>query len=432
MTATIEGQWPAWRKIAFRFMFIYLALQITPWTWLNEIPGVGYVTQFYYLSWNWLVGMANAKLFHIATVLVPKNGSGDTSFGWAELYLTILLAFIGCIIWSLLDFTRRNYTHLNYWLCLFVRYYIAMMAFIYGIEKLFAMQMPFPNLHQLATPLGDLLPMRFSWMFVGYSPVYQVFSGLMETVAGVLLLYRRTTTLGIFVATGVFINVMMLNLSYDIPVKIFSMQLVVDCLFLLANEGDRLIRLLVLNKPVAESQTYHYNFSKKWARCTRIALKILFIVVAIGLQFYYNFNYYSESHKTPGKQPVKNGIYAVTVFNVNNQNVPLAYTDSLSWRDVIFEDGLGSVKTTDTSFRQRYKRGYFYYKADSATRSLQFRKQAADSLAFITLNYSTPDENTILLWGKQRNDSLHITLKRTNRHFQLAERQFHWLSEHNR
>jgi len=26
-------------------------------------------------------------------------------------------------------------------------------------------------------------------------------------------------------------------------------------------------------------------------------------------------------------------------------------------------------------------------------------------------------------------DSLHVELKRTNRHFQLAERQFHWLTE---
>ena len=45
-----------------------------------------------------------------------------------------------------------------------------------------------PTLSQLATPLGDLLPMRLSWLFIGYSTPYQVFSGVMETVAGLLLL----------------------------------------------------------------------------------------------------------------------------------------------------------------------------------------------------------------------------------------------------
>ena len=81
--------------------------------------------------------------------------------------------------------------------------------------------MPFPALSQLATPLGDLLPMRFSWLFIGYSVPYQFFSGAMETIAGLLLLYRRTVTAGLFAATGAFLNVVMINLSYDVPVKLY-------------------------------------------------------------------------------------------------------------------------------------------------------------------------------------------------------------------
>ena len=34
--------------------------------------------------------------------------------------------------------------------------------------------------------------------------------------------------------------------------------------------------------------------------------------------------------------------------------------------------------------------------------------------------------------GRARQDSLFIVLRRSKRHFQLAERQFHWLSEYNR
>lgn len=117
--------------------------------------------------------------------------------------------------------------------------------------------MVFPSLHQLATPLGDLLPMRLSWLFIGYSSPYQIFSGVMEVFAGSLLLYRRTATLGAFVAAGVFTNVMMLNMCYDIPVKIFSMQLVAVSLFLLANESKRMICFFILNKPADTCSIYH-------------------------------------------------------------------------------------------------------------------------------------------------------------------------------
>jgi hypothetical protein len=48
------------------------------------------------------------------------------------------------------------------------------------------------------------------------------------------------------------------------------------------------------------------------------------------------------------------------------------------------------------------------------------------------MRYEVPDTNTIRFWTKVRNDSLFVELTRTNRHFQLAERQFHWLSEYNR
>src|SRR5439155_20713898 len=106
-----------------------------------------------------------------------------------------------------------HYERLAFWLRMIVRYYIATFALSYGIIKLFAMQMSFPTLSQLATPLGDLLPMRFSWLFIGYSTPYQIFSGVMETTAGLLLLYRRTVTAGLFASTGAVRNGVMSNLA---------------------------------------------------------------------------------------------------------------------------------------------------------------------------------------------------------------------------
>jgi hypothetical protein len=48
------------------------------------------------------------------------------------------------------------------------------------------------------------------------------------------------------------------------------------------------------------------------------------------------------------------------------------------------------------------------------------------------MRYDVPDTSTIQFDAAIRGDSVHVELVRMPRHFQLAERQFHWLSEYNR
>jgi hypothetical protein len=166
-------------------------------------------------------------------------------------------------------------------------------------------------------------------------------------------------------------------------------------------------------------------------RITRVVFKIGFIIVAVVLPFFSVLDLYKSANKAPAKQLVKNGVYEVTTFAINKRSVPFSLSDSLRWQDVIFEDGTGSIKTADTAFRQRYRRGYFAYTTDN-THIIHFKKHQTDSLAFLNFHYEMPDGITLRLWGKQHGDSLYVELKRINRHFQLAERQFHWLSESNR
>ena len=422
--------WPLWQKILFRFFFIYFAFVVTPWTWLDQIPGVSFVTQFYYQLLDWAVNTANAKIFHVRPELVPLNGSGDTSYGYAQMDLFLVLSFIGCIVWSILDRHRPNYKKLNYWLCLFVRYYVALVAFAYGIIKLFSLQMPFPSLSQLNTPLGDYLPMRLSWMFLGYSSPYQIFSGAMEVLAGTLLLYRRTTTLGVLLATAVFMNVMVLNLSFDIPVKLYSIHIVALCLYLLANESQRIICFFILNKPAQVCSTYQFPLTKKWMRVTRIVLKTLFIIVAVGMVFYNSVKWKNETDQVNDPRPLRRGVYDVATFVVNNDTIPPNYGDTLRWQDFVIDTKQsGSIRTSDTAFRQLYRRGYFSYSSDSVLKKLTMKKGGVE---FASFTYEMPDTNTILLHGNKRGDSLFVILKKTARHFQLAEKQFHWLSEYNR
>jgi len=430
-----NSQWPLWQKILFRFFFIYFIIYTEPWTWIGLVPWqwAGKITEPYYKFMDWLVNTANNKIFHVYDSLVPINGSGDTSFAWIQLRLFLLLAVVGYIIWSLVDVKRSNYNFLAYWFRLTLRYTLIISCFGYGIAKLFCFQMPFPSLSQLATPLGDYLPMRLSWMYMGYSSTYQFFAGAFEVLAGILLLFRRTATFGTIVALGVFTNVMIMNMGYDIPVKLFSAHLVVICFVLLAFEYKRIFALL-FNKPMPAGIVYRPVILKKWVRIAGYVLKLAFIVFVVILPFKQDYELYKDEKKAQATGPIKPGVYEVKTFVLNSDTIPYSYVDRLRWKDVIFDNNTGgSVGSIDTMFRQRYGRGYFNFTIDS-TQNLEMVKRTVDFKSFPLgkLHFVLPDSNTIILSGMLRKDSVYALLVRTDRHFQLTERQFHWLSEYNR
>ncbi|MGL1636580.1 hypothetical protein ACSTI0_00820, partial [Vibrio parahaemolyticus] len=84
----------------------------------------------------------NKWIFHIVPNTKIPNGNGDYPEQWMELYTSLLLALVSSIIWSIIDSKRKEYTKLNYWLFVAIRYFVILNGFSYGIFKLFAVQMP--------------------------------------------------------------------------------------------------------------------------------------------------------------------------------------------------------------------------------------------------------------------------------------------------
>src|SRR5688572_4857253 len=428
--------WPLWQRVLFRFFAAYFVLTIEPWDWFRLIPGLSFVLRPYDAALDWAVRAGNARLFHVRETLIPANGSGDTSYAYARLCLVLTIAAVACIAWTVLDRKRPHYERAAYWLRLMVRYYVAIPALAYGIIKLFMLQMSFPTTSQLATPLGDLLPMRFSWLFIGYSFKYQFFSGLMETVAGLLLLYRGTVTAGLFAAVGAFLNVVMINLSYDVPVKLFSMHLLFASLFLLALDSRRLVRFLVLNRATPPTTAYDFPFAKPWHRWGGRAVKAFFVWQILLQPMQGGWTRYKTVNAPPVQGPFRQGVYDVKHYVVNGDTIPAASPDTLRWKDLIIDNaGAGSVNTRDGVFWRRYGRGYFRYRPDTSTRMVSVWKISTiprDSTFLFTMRYEVPDSTLIRFHTKIRDDSIHVELVRVPRHFQLSERQFHWLSEYNR
>src|SRR5207247_818050 len=65
-----------------------------------------------------------------------------------------------------------------------------------GMVKVIPTQFPAPSLLTLVAPVGNLSLQGFLWTSIGASAPYQIFTGIVEVLGGLLLLAPRTTLLG--------------------------------------------------------------------------------------------------------------------------------------------------------------------------------------------------------------------------------------------
>jgi len=131
-----------------------------------------------------------------------------------------------------------------------LRFYLALVLLGYGVVKVYAAQ--FPQLWaNLDTPPADLSPMRVAWQFFGYSRSYQQFLGWAEVVPALLLLPRRTATLGALLTIVVMANVFAINIFFDVSVKLMSVLYLAAALLIFLQDTGRLWQFFIANQPVA-------------------------------------------------------------------------------------------------------------------------------------------------------------------------------------
>ncbi|MEO9484542.1 MAG: hypothetical protein ABJG47_13885 [Ekhidna sp.] len=427
-----NSSWPQYQLILFRFFTIYFILSTAIWSWLGSIPGFSFLNSIDSTLSGAYTEFFNNYIYQVKETLVPTRGSGDTSMGWATLYAQLFIALVGGVLWSILDRKRTHYTWGSLIVRNIVRHYIILFAFIYGIIKIFGLQMPSPSNSYYATDLGHFSGMRFSWNFIGYSKGYEFFSGLMEALVGVFLLYRRTVVLGALLGVGVFANVFLLNISYDIPVKIFSFQLLFACFFICANNLQRIFNFFLLNKPVSPDTSWDIPQLKPWFKPTRIVLKVLFIIGFVAYPFYnYQKAYVSRSNRTT-PPPFESGFYSIENFILNGDTIPPTLDSKLHWKDVVIDNGnRGSIGLIDSTFRVRYGRSFFFdYSLDSTDNLLTIKRFANDTFDLFKGSFIRLSDTDLRLDGIYKNaDSLQLDLIWDVRDYKLARKEFNWLLE---
>lgn len=413
--------WSFLQRLAFRFVFLYFAIYIFP-TPNNELPVVNKVyEEINNLLHRFIPWFAKAFFGYKNEITTFTNGSGDTTYDYMLWFFGIVLTVAGTILWTLLDRRRKSYNTLYYWIRVLVRYYLFYTMVSYGLFKVIKLQFPFPYLSRLVQPYGESSPMGLAWTYMGYSDTYNYFTGFAELLAGVLLLFRRTTTLGALVSLAVMSNVFMMNMGYDIPVKLLSFNTILMSLFLLWKDLQRLINFFITNKPAGAANLNLPYSGKKW-RYSFIALKYLFIIFI----FWVNLDLAISSQKEYGDKAPKAPLYGIyyteSIVKNNDTLRPLA-TDSSAWKRLLIQfENYAMIKMMNDSTR-----GY-NFRVDTMTKTItMFSRQ--DTVNKNTLRYVF-EKGYLSLSTRMNEDSFQIRMKRFDENnFRLVNRGFHWVNE---
>ncbi|MFL6201531.1 MAG: hypothetical protein ACJ76J_20350 [Thermoanaerobaculia bacterium] len=405
----------------FRFLFSYLVLYNFPFP-LDAIPVYGEVLeQSYRETWNMVLPWVGEHILGTEVRLRGGSGRGDSTYGYVQIFCYLILALAATAVWTLLDRRRADYARLHEGLRVYVRFALAAVIIGYGAYKVIPEQFgtPFPS--DLLQPIGESSPMKLLWTFMGASIPYVIFTGAAEMLGGLLLVARRTTLLGALVCIGVLSNVVMLNFSYDVPVKLYSSHLLLMAVFLAAPDLRRLASLFVWNRRVPPAEQRPLFASRQGNRAALVfrTVFILYLTV-VALQ---------ESHKNKlefADVAIRQrfyGVWEVEELAVDGSVRPLLATDETLWRRLVFDwpEAMGIQYAHETGIREyelRLDPGPHRYTLccdPEWQAAISFKQVEPDVLAL----EGTVDGKQIRGRFRRLDDS----------RFPLVSRGFHWINE---
>ena len=401
--------WSRGSKIIFRFIFCYFLLYMT----------LMFISGFLEVPIRWI----GKTIFGISyTYDVSGFGSGDNTYSYLTVFLNFILALIFTVVWSILDKNRKEYNKPFYWLTVALRFFLFAAMLTYGFVKVFQIQFQPPSFTRLLEPLGDFSPMGLAWTYMGYSKGFGMFAGLMELLGGILLVYRRTTTLGAFIIIGVMTQVAMMNMMFDIPVKLFSIHLVLMAMVLFFTDFKRFSNVFIKNEPTEYYAFYNPISDKSYHKIMGNIKKVGLAILIIGgciLGYIAELNISDKNHRPP-----LYGIWEVQTMIKNSDTLPPTITDANRWRYFIIQRKGSAVVKTMTDELIGYK-----LEIDTVKHHLALidRQVETDTLK---LHFTQSKQGALEFKGQRASDNYIMTLReKPVDSFTLVKTGFNWINE---
>ena len=244
----------------------------------------------------------------------------------------------------------------------------------------------------------------------------------MEMMAGILLFIPSLTTLGALMCLASTLQVFVLNMIYDVPVKLFSFHLVLLTLVLLAPDASWLARVLVLNRAAGPRSEPPLVHGRRVQRVLLIGQLVLGAYMA-GLSLCNARTAWTE-WSTGAPKSALYGIWDVDDMSIDGEDHPPLTSDRDRWRRVLFDSPtLAAVHGTDNTL------SYYASTLDIGNRTLTLgRPDDQSHKSTLTLERPTPSQ--LVLDGEMNGRKVRMQLHRFEKKFLLLSRGFHWVQEY--
>ena len=402
--AASNMKWTVWQKNAFRFFFLFLAsTSFTAYNVLITIFSSSWETHSRFLSvLRQPIAWLDNHFYHFG--FIPDKHQtffGDGPFGWAFMLTLFFLSVAGTIIWAIADRKRNNYNRLHFWFRSYLAYYLFLTLVIYAVEKIIPVQMPYPNVTDLLTRVGDQDGFTMVWNFIGSNSAYSIFTGICELTAAILVLFRRTRVFGSLFMVTVLTNVVCLNVFYNIMVKLLCLQLLVTALFLLAPYVPALFRFFYKLQPVSLSES-EYRFSTPWKKWTVVLLLLApawvsFAIVKKSMDTYKQNISNRENQK----------LYNAEIFMRGNDTLPPLLSDTLRWKRFVFT-AFRKEKMV-VIYNMQDAADYYDYDTDSIHQTITLHDNP-DTLSWHVFKYGYPLPGKYQLSGTWKGQPVTVIL----------------------
>ena len=421
----LSNDWTPPQRLAFRLGVVYLALfclvtQISgslipnPWVPYRDLGRLWPVREITHWVGRTVFGI---------DVPLDDVSSGETLFFWIQWSWIIAAAGVAALASSLMA-RRRDYASWLPWCGLAVRVALAASMIEYGMTKVIPTQFPAPPLTALVTPAGDMSLSALLWTTIGSAPAYEIVTGCVEVLAGVLLLLPRTVTLGALLALASLTQVLLLNLTFDIGVKLVTTHLVVLAVILLVPTA-RLFAVWVGFRSEMLAIGADPRSRRPFTSRPAIAAQLLLAVYLLGMQTWINWSFWQVGGGGRPKS-VLYGIWNVERLTVDGQvRPPESHDYDRRWRRVIFDEPEAVViQRTDDSFAR------YGASIDRGSGTIVLVK--GTSLTWTShLTYDRAADDRLSLDGDMDGHRIQAELKRVDRSaFPLLNSSFRWIRPH--
>ena len=277
------------------------------------------------LSFLAIVGAVDSVLHTILPLFPYKLNQYILPVGMSSLIFGILFSIGLSIYWHFKEKNNKVDSQKYYtWLTTILRYWLAFYLATFGFEKLFNVNFAF-SYHTQDSLVNTLSGQELTWIYYGYSYSLTVIIGLFQLIGSILLLYRRTTLLGVITLLPVQLNILMINLFYGIgPLTTFiSIIMVLGLSYLLLERKKDIIDFFTRYKSTLPS--IGNNTLRQLIRGLCILIPFVFV-------FYYSYDV-KKSQKYFGK-------WKVEKMMRNGEIIPEKAweKDTLAWKIIYFEE----------------------------------------------------------------------------------------------